>query len=79
MNKKIKEKTFNIFSDILNIPIDKLELETSPDSVNSWDSLSHVKIIMQIEHEFKTNLLPEEATQILSIKDAISIISSKDL
>ena len=79
MNKNIKKTVFEIFSDVMDIPISELKLESSPDNIISWDSLSHVKIIMQIEHQFKINLLPEEATEIFSIKDAISIISSKTL
>ena len=64
MSKNIKEKVFQIFSDILDIPIDKLKLESNPDSISSWDSMSHVKIIMQIEHQFNISFLPEEATEI---------------
>ena len=79
MNKNLKEKVFKIFSDIMDIPIDELKLESNSDSISNWDSLSHVKIIMQIEHQFKINLLPEETTEILSIKDAINIISAKTL
>lgn len=79
MNKNIKKKVFKIFSDIMDIPIDELKLESNSDNISNWDSLSHVKIIMQIEHQFKINLLPEETTEILSIKDAINIISAKTL
>tara|TARA_X000000950_G_C13624486_1_gene540749 strand:+ start:303 stop:542 length:240 start_codon:yes stop_codon:yes gene_type:complete len=79
MSKNIKEKVFLIFSDIMDIPIDNLKLESNPDSISSWDSMSHVKLIMQIEHQFDVNLLPEEATEMLSIKDAINIISNKIL
>ena len=63
----------------MDIPIDNLKLESNPDSISSWDSMSHVKLIMQIEHQFDVNLLPEEATEMLSIKDAINIISNKIL
>ena len=79
MSKNIKEKVFLIFSDIMDIPIDNLKLESNPDSISNWDSMSHVKLIMQIEHQFDVNLLPEEATEMLSIKDAINIISNKIL
>ena len=56
MNKNIKKTVFEIFSDVMDIPISELKLE-STDNIVSWDSLSHVKIIMQIEHQFKINLL----------------------
>ena len=79
MRENIKEKVFTIFSDVMDIPKDKLKLESNPDNISNWDSMSHVKIIMQIEHQFNISLLPEEATEMLSIKEVIDIISAKIL
>lgn len=79
MNKDIETKVFSIFSDIMNVPVEDLVLTSNSDNIASWDSLSHVKLIMQVEHQFKISLLPEEAMEIFSVKDIINIISSKIL
>ena len=79
MNKDIEIKVFKIFSDIMNVPVNDLSLTSNSDNISNWDSLSHVKLIMQVEHQFQLSLLPEEAMEIFSIKDVINIISSKTL
>lgn len=77
MSKKIENKVFELFSNVMSIPVDKLTKESNPDTIEYWDSLSHVKIIMQIEHNFKIDLLPDEAMEIFSIGDAIKVVLSK--
>ena len=77
MSKEIENKVFELFSNIMSVPIKSLSKESNPNTIENWDSLSHVKIIMQIEHNFKLDLLPDEAMEIFSIGDAIKIILSK--
>ncbi len=41
-----------IFSDILEIAVDAVNDDLSPDSCETWDSLTHVRIITAVEEEF---------------------------
>ena len=63
MKKKIKETIANI----LELDIDRLNDESSPETIEKWDSLKHMNIIIALEEEFNIEFLDEEivATQIL--------------
>ena len=77
MTSSIDKKVLKIFSILMDVSIKSLNKNSNPDTVKNWDSLSHVKMIMEIESEFNIDLLPDEAMDIFSIDDAIKIIISK--
>ena len=77
MTSNIDKKVLKIFSILMDVSIKNLNKNSNPDTIKNWDSLSHVKMIMEIESEFNIDLLPDEAMDIFSIDDAIKIIISK--
>lgn len=77
MTSSIDKKVLKIFSILMDVSIENLNKNSNPDTIKNWDSLSHVKMIMEIESEFNIDLLPDEAMDIFSIDDAIKIIISK--
>jgi len=77
MTSNIDKKVLKIFSILMDVSIKSLNKNSNPDTVKNWDSLSHVKMIMEIESEFNIDLLPDEAMDIFSIDDAIKIVISK--
>ena len=79
MTNEIEKKVLNLFSIVMDVPIKNLNKNSNPDTVENWDSLSHVKMIMEIESEFNIDLLPDEALEIFSIDSAIKIIIDKQL
>jgi len=77
MTNDVEKKVLKIFSILMDVPIKNLNKNSNPDTVENWDSLSHVKMIMEIESKFNIDLLPDEALEIFSLNDAIKIIISK--
>jgi acyl carrier protein len=78
LNKnEIKNKVFNIFSVFLNTSELELNIDTSPENNSEWDSLNHIKIIMELENTFNVEITPEDALEINSIKEACIILENK--
>jgi acyl carrier protein len=63
MDEKLKELT----ALVLNIDLDELSDDASPESLSSWDSVAHLTLISSIEADFKINIEPEEI--MLMMKD----------
>lgn len=68
---KLKE----VISNVLGVPIDLINDNSSPDSIDKWDSLSHLNLIMAIEAEFDVKLTPEDSMDMLSVKLIRMIVS----
>lgn len=78
MNKKeIVKEVLNIFSIFLNISVEELSMESSPNNTTEWDSLNHIKIIMEMENIFNVEFSPEDSLEINTIKDVCNILNNK--
>jgi len=66
-----------IMSDILEVSLDNINEDSSPDNIEQWDSLSHIKLVMAIEAEFEVKLSPEDMTDMLSVKLIKIILEQK--
>jgi acyl carrier protein len=52
MNKSIEERVRNVMSSVFDVSTDKIKNDTSPDTIDSWDSLKHMNLIIGLEEEF---------------------------
>ena len=48
---------FKIVSNATGISINKLDIDTGMHDFERWDSVNHIKIILEIEKKFKKKLL----------------------
>ena len=59
-----------LFSEIFGDDIDGLVLEDlSMDTLGSWDSLNHLRLLMAVEDEFSTNLAPSDFQDLICYSD----------
>jgi len=56
----MKEKIKEIMASVLNIEIDKISDNSSPDTIEAWDSLKQMDLIISIEEEFNIEFSDEE-------------------
>lgn len=73
----MKDKLLRIISNIMNIPIERLNEESSPDNVESWDSLKHLNLILAIEQEFNVVLSDEEIIEMMNVQVILEILKNK--
>lgn len=52
MDIALRDKVFDTISKVLEVPVDEIELTSSPDTLASWDSLKHMNLILALEEEF---------------------------
>ncbi len=64
MEKKLKQ----IMSQVFEVPIEEITENTSPDTVEKWDSLQHMNLILALEETFNVTFSSEEITEMLNYK-----------
>jgi len=68
MNDKDIERLYGVISDVLNIPVEYIDDSSSPDTIESWSSLTHINLVISIESEFNIQFTPEDTIDMLSVK-----------
>ena len=74
MNEKLKQ----LITDLFRCDIGDLTDETGPGDIAGWDSLGHVKLMVEIEKQFGTHVPIEEAIAVESIAHLTSILDQLD-
>jgi len=73
MEKRIKE----IMGEILEIDVNDIDENTSPETTQNWVSLRHMNLIVALEDEFKITFREDEIIELLSYKAILDSIKSK--
>jgi acyl carrier protein len=64
-------------ADIFNVPLENVGAESSPDTIENWDSLQHLNLVLALEQHFGLEFVPEEIEQMLSIELISMLIQEK--
>lgn len=75
----MKEKLFRIISNILNVPIELIHEESSPDNTENWDSLKHLNLILAIEQEFNVVLTDDEIMRMINVESILEVLENKKI
>ena len=68
------EQVRNVASDIFGISADKLVAESSPETIENWDSMQHLNLVLAIEEKFGVQLEPEDIEQMKSMGAVVALV-----
>ncbi len=74
MNEFKRKKVLEIVSDILEIPVERLNLDKPRKEYEEWDSLAHVQIVASVIDEFNISITLEDTAEINNIRELLELI-----
>ncbi len=77
MNTSLLNHLQRILADIFNVPTTQVNQESSPDTIENWDSLNHLNLVLAIEQEFGIMFTPEEIEQLVSVQLIGKVLDDK--
>ncbi len=66
--ENIKEQLKNVMSAVFEVPVASLNEDSSSDSIENWDSLRHLNLILALEEEFNVEIPDEEVGNLMNFK-----------
>ena len=66
-----------ILSDLFDLNPDDVDLNSSPDTVEAWDSIGHIRLISSIEEKYQISITPEDQVEMLNVDLVISFLADK--
>ena len=75
MEIKLKE----IMSEVFNVPEDSIDSLSSPDTIESWDSLKHMNLVTALEEEFNIRLTYEQISEMLNFSLIIEVLKENGI
>ena len=67
MIEDIRNRVYRLVSDVLGVEVGAINDDSSPDTIASWDSVTHINLILALEDEFGVSLSDEDVMEMLSV------------
>ncbi|MCJ2101914.1 acyl carrier protein [Methylobacterium sp. E-046] len=71
------EKLQRVFRDVFDDPTIELEPTMTADDIAEWDSLSHVRLMLEVSKAFGVRFSASEVSSLNNVGDLQALISSK--
>lgn len=62
------ERLKNVMAAVFEVPVDAINSDSSSDTIESWDSLRHLNLILALEEEFGVTIPDEEVGNLVNYK-----------
>lgn len=73
----MENRIISVMASVLGVNQSTINDDTSPDTIEGWDSLKHLNLVVAIEEEFNINLSSEEVGEMMNYKLIRLIIKEK--
>ena len=77
MDDSIEVRIKNVMSAVFAIPVNKIKGNASPDTIESWDSLKHMNLVVALEEEFGMEFSDDEILEMMNYPLIIEVLKNK--
>ena len=74
MNESTELKVKTIMARVMRIDIAKIAANSSTDTIDTWDSLTHMKLVLALEEEFEIAFEVTQIEQMITFAKVISLV-----
>ena len=65
----MSKRVYSIISKVMDLPISEINDESSPETIESWDSFNSYVLLDELETEFKTEISIDEVFETKNVSD----------
>jgi acyl carrier protein len=73
----MKNRIIKVMANVFNIDANIITYDSSPDNIETWDSLKHMNLIVALEEEFCVEFTDDEIVDSMNYALILNILESK--
>jgi acyl carrier protein len=77
MSSPVFERVRGIAADVLKLSANQITPQSSPETIEAWDSVQHLNLVLALEQEFGVQFEPEEIDQMSNVDRILSVLETK--
>lgn len=77
MTSETIDRVRQAVSDVFGVPVAEVTAESSPQTVEAWDSMGHLNLVLALEQSFGVQFSPEEIAGMVSVRLAAETLARK--
>lgn len=55
-----------LLAKVFKVPVEQISSDASPDTIETWDSLRHMDLVLALEEEFGVELTDDQVIEVLT-------------
>ena len=75
----MKDRIFKIVGQVMDVPMEQLNEDSSPGTVENWDSFQQMNLILSLEEEFDITFSDQEIVEMLSVRIIVEALKKKGI
>ena len=77
MGDKIEDRVKSVMSAVFEMQVEHLTEDSSPDTIESWDSLKHMNLVVALEEEFNVEFTDDNIIELINMKLIMAVLLEK--
>mgnify|MGYP000913864934 CR=1 FL=1 len=77
MSAQITDKVRQAVADVFGVELSGITPDSSPQTVEAWDSMGHLNLVLALEQAFGVQFSPEEIAAMTSVRLAAQTLAAK--
>ena len=77
MENDLENRVKTVMSQVFNVPVEMINEASTPDSIDGWDSLKHLSLVVALEEEFDVQLDDEQMMEMMDYSSIVNVLSKK--
>ena len=78
-DKDLAARVGTITESILKLPLGSLDANATRDHTPAWDSLAHLSLVMELEHQFKVRFTTREIEELVDLPAIVAVLKGKEV
>ncbi len=75
MEERLKE----IMAQVFDVPNESINNDSSPDTIENWDSVNHMNLVLALEQAFSISFEPDEIIEMMNFELILIILKDKGI
>ncbi len=77
MTESVFDRVRVIVADLFALQEEEVVLGSSPDTIEMWDSIQHLNLVLAIEQAFRIQLSPEDIERMTDVGMIVELINER--
>lgn len=77
MQQALLDRVRQTVSDVFNVPLEEVHADSSPQTIEAWDSMGHLNLVLALEQAFSVSFDPEEIAALVTVRSAADAVAAK--
>lgn len=77
MSQSVEDQVREIIANVFNCPLASVGADASSETIDGWDSLHHLNLVLAVEERFALSIDPWAAAELVSVPAIVQAIAEQ--